>query len=182
MKKVLFIVCHPHLRTSLAQKSILEQVQGSTNFTIHDLYENYPDFFIDVNAEKERLLQHDTVVFQHPLYWYNMPALLKQWFDDVLEFGFAYGPGGDALKGKDYLVSITAGGGAEAYNREGYNYFSMDELLTPHRQTARLIQMKWHDPMILHSSRSTSVVSIQKHAQDLIQKIQRIQNETLVNV
>ena len=58
---------------------------------LHDLYEAYPDFLIDVEAEQALLLEHDVIVFQHPVYWYSSPAILKEWQDLVLEHGFAYG-------------------------------------------------------------------------------------------
>ena len=37
------------------------------------------------------------VVWLQPIHWYSMPPLLKLWLDEVLAFGWAYGPGGDAL-------------------------------------------------------------------------------------
>jgi hypothetical protein len=64
---------------------------------ISDLYEEYPDFYINVKREQQLLIEHDIIVFQHPFYWYSSPAILKQWEDLVLEFGFAYGPGGTKL-------------------------------------------------------------------------------------
>ena len=52
------------------------------------------------------------VVWLHPVHWYGMTPLLKLWVDEVLAFGWAYGPGGTALRGKDlWLVAST--GGAE---------------------------------------------------------------------
>ena len=55
-------------------------------------------------------LAHDVVVVQHPFYWYSTPALVKQWEDLVLEHGWAYGTGGTALRGKQWLSAITTGG------------------------------------------------------------------------
>jgi glutathione-regulated potassium-efflux system ancillary protein KefG len=62
-----------------------------------DLYETYPDFAIDIEAEQEKLLTaHDVIALQFPLYWYSTPALLKEWLDLVWLHGFAYGEDGNA--------------------------------------------------------------------------------------
>jgi len=45
--------------------------------TIHDLYETYPNFHIQVKFEQDLLLAHDIIVFHHPFYWYSSPAILK---------------------------------------------------------------------------------------------------------
>ena len=79
------------------------------NVTINDLYEEYPDFFVDVNREQQLLLSHDIIVFQHPFYWYSCPALVKQWEDLVLQHGFAYGAQGSKLIGKWVFTGINAG-------------------------------------------------------------------------
>ena len=52
-----------------------------------------------VAAEQEALKKADVIVWQFPIYWYSAPAKMKQWIDDVLAYGFAYGSEGDALTG-----------------------------------------------------------------------------------
>lgn len=116
--------------------------------TFHDLYEEYPDFYIDVEREKALLEGHDRIVWQHPLYWYSSPALLKQWFDVVLQYGWAYGPGGDALKGKTVKSVITTGSGPRSYDRKGHHRFSIDEFLRPFEQTAVLCGMVYEEPIV----------------------------------
>ena len=65
--------------------------------TFHDLYEAYPDFHIDVEREKALLEEYPRIVWQHPFYWYSTPSLMKEWFDTVLQYGWAYGKGASAL-------------------------------------------------------------------------------------
>jgi len=96
----------------------------------------------DVKAEMKKLLWADAVIFQFPLWWFSMPAILKGWIDRVFAFGFAYGVGehsdkkwGDrygegTLKGKRALLSVTAGGWAEHYSERGING-PIDDLLFP---------------------------------------------------
>ena len=63
----------------------------------------------DVPAEQSALRAAERVVWQCPLYWYSVPALLSLWFEKVLAHGWAYGSGGDALKGKRALWVTTTG-------------------------------------------------------------------------
>ena len=121
--------------------------------TLVDLYGDYPDYHIDVEREQKRLLKHDVIVFLHPFYWYSTPALLKEWQDLVLEYGFAYGAKGTRLAGKIFFSALTAGGPEKAYKRRGYNHFTLRELLAPLEQTANLCGMVYLPPFALYASR-----------------------------
>ena len=118
----------------------------SRNITVHDLYETYPDFDIDVEREKELLVQNDVIIWHHPFYWYSSPPLLKQWIDMVLEYGWAYGEGGDKLSGKIVFNAITTGGNAEAYCPDGHNCYTVPDFMRPFEQTARLCLMDYLPP------------------------------------
>lgn len=146
MNKVLVLFAHPRIENSRINRRLIREVPKNDNFTFHDLYEAYPDFNIDVEREKQLLLDHDVIVWQHPLYWYSCPPLLKQWIDMVLEFGWAYGKGGDKLTGKIVYNSITSGGNSDAYCPEGYNCFTIPDFLKPFLQTARLCHMEYLPP------------------------------------
>ncbi|MCX6857492.1 MAG: NAD(P)H-dependent oxidoreductase, partial [Verrucomicrobia bacterium] len=126
-------------------------VRDLPNVTFHDLYEEYPDYHIEVDAEQKLLLEHEVIVWQHPFYWYSAPSLMKEWMDVVLEYGFAYGDAGKALHGKQVMSAMTTGGPAEAYQQSGHNRFTMRELLAPFDQTAHLCGMTYLEPFILHA-------------------------------
>jgi glutathione-regulated potassium-efflux system ancillary protein KefG len=147
--RVLILFAHPALEKSRVNRRLIAAVQNLENVTINDLYEEYPDFYIDVEREQELLLSHEIIVFQHPFYWYSCPALLKQWEDLVLQYGFAYGAQGTKLEGKLVLTAITTGGTLSAYEREGNNYFTIRELLTPFEQTVRLCGMVYLPPFVV---------------------------------
>jgi glutathione-regulated potassium-efflux system ancillary protein KefG len=150
--RVLILFAHPAFQKSRINRRLLRAVQGLQNVRIHDLYEEYPDFQIDVEREQKLLLDHDIIVLQHPFFWYSSPALLKEWEDLVLEYGFAYGLGGTMLAGKRILSAITTGGPETAYRRAGYNYFTIREFLTPFEQTARLCHMEYLPPFVVFGS------------------------------
>jgi glutathione-regulated potassium-efflux system ancillary protein KefG len=146
------LFAHPAFERSRVNRALLEAVRGLEGVTVHDLYEAYPDFAIDVPREQRLLVEHDVIVWQHPFYWYSSPALLKEWLDLVLEHGFAFGAEGRALEGKWALQAITTGGGEESYARDGSNGRTIAEFLAPFEQTARLCRMTWLPPFVVHGT------------------------------
>jgi len=151
-RRILVLFAHPALHKSWVNRRLLEAIDGLEGVTVNDLYETYPTFHIDVKREQALLLEHDVIVFQHPFYWYSSPAILKEWQDLVLEYGFAYGEGGTALEGKQFLSAVSTGGQQEAYCRSGSNRFAMRELLAPFEQTARLCGMDYLPPFVIHGT------------------------------
>jgi glutathione-regulated potassium-efflux system ancillary protein KefG len=152
MARVLILFAHPALEKSRIHRRLIREVPAQPGLTFHDLYEAYPAFDIDVPREQQLLLDHDLIVMQHPFFWYSTPPLLKQWEDLVLEHGWAYGSQGNALRGKRMLSLISAGGGAPAYQHQGYNRFTIRELLAPIEQTAYLCKMHYLPPYIVHGA------------------------------
>ena len=147
--RILINVVHPNLSQSTGNQALMVGVSGMEDVTVRDLYAEYPDWRIDVALEQQLLVEHDVIVFQHPLYWGSSPALLKEWLDRVLEMGFAFPPGkGDALKGKVWQQAVTAGGTEDNY--DGLDgRCTLNELLSPFRSAARFCQMKWRDPFFV---------------------------------
>lgn len=152
MGKILVISGHPNLAGSYTNKAILAALESSgLDLTIRRLDALYCDFNVDVAAEQKALLDADTIVLQFPFYWYSVPALLKNWIDQVFGFNFAYGPEGDKLKGKNFVLSFTIGGPKEAYQPLGYNHFPIEELIKPLQQTAYLAQVTYLPPIYSHA-------------------------------
>jgi glutathione-regulated potassium-efflux system ancillary protein KefG len=162
--RILILFAHPRLERSVNNQLLVRHIPETPEITFHDLYEKYADFNINLEYEKKLLLNHDIVVFQHPFYWYSYPPLLKQWIDIVLEFGWAYGPGGEALKGKILFCAITTGGQRAAYSRDGHNRFTINELLAPVNQTASLCKMIYLPPFVVHGTHRISPDDLQKEA------------------
>src|ERR1700722_78800 len=148
-RRLLILFAHPALHKSRVNQLLLSSVESLSGVTINDLYESYPNFHVNVAREQALLLEHDVIIFQHPFYWYSSPAILKQWEDLVLEYGFAFGKNGTRLHGKLVLTAISTGGPSSAYQRNGYNYFTVRELLAPFEQTARLCGMTYLPPFIV---------------------------------
>ncbi|MCA3960665.1 NAD(P)H-dependent oxidoreductase [Vibrio vulnificus] len=152
--KVLVIYAHPSQHRSEVNAPLFAAAQAVDGVTCVDLYAEYPQFDINIDNEQARLLEHDVIVFQFPLYWYSTPALLKEWQDLVLEYGFAYGTDGTALKDKLMLCVVSAGGKEEAYKAEGYNQFTIRQLLAPIEQMAALTSMHYLPPFAIFGART----------------------------
>ena len=173
---VLILFAHPAFQKSRANRALVRAVEDMPEVTFHDLYEAYPDMHIDVPREQNLLRSHDAIVFQHPFYWYSVPAILKEWQDLVLEWGFAYGAGGNVLKGKCFLPAITLGGPASSYGRDGMNQFSVRELLAPIEATAHLCGMKYLEPFTLHSANDLSAGELRDAAARYCERIARLRD------
>lgn len=146
------LLAHPRLEKSRANAALLRHLPRHDAITVRDLYERYPDFDVDVAEEQALLLAHDTIVWHHPIYWYSAPPLVKQWIDLVLAFGWAYGPGGTALRGKSVGHVVTTGGAEAAYQHDGFHGATLMEFLRPLERTATLCGMRWLPPLAIHGT------------------------------
>ena len=178
MAKILVLFAHPALEKSRVHARMLHHLKKVKNVTINDLYEEYPDFDVDVEREKKLLLAHDIIVMQHPFYWYSSPALIKQWMDLVLEHGWAYGSQGVALAGKKLMNAISSGGSRTAYSANGINRLTVPQYLAPFNQTARLCKMEYLPPFVVHSTHSQLQPEIEKYALDYASIISNLVNDS----
>lgn len=179
MKKILILFAHPAFVKSRINARLIEAVQNLEGITVNNLYENYPDFYIDVVKEQQLLLMHDIIVWQHPFYWYSSPALLKEWFDLVLQHGFAYGIKGTALEGKSVFSVISTGGKKEVYSEKGRNHFTINQFLIPFKQSANLCLMEYLPPFVIYGSHTISSDEIEKVTEKYIQVLTGLRDEKI---
>lgn len=166
MNRILILFAHPALERSRVNREIARRIEQMEGTTLHDLYEEYPDFDIDIEKEQSLLLAHDVCVFHHPFFWYSTPAILKEWQDLVLTHGWAYGRNGKALHGKLFFNLVTTGGQESAYSKAGLNRFTMRELLAPLEQTAHLCGMDYLPPFVIHGTHRLTSEEIGKSAEE----------------
>ena len=152
MAKIIVYYAHPGQQFSRANAAMATAVRAIDGITFVDLYADYPRHDIDVAREQARLIEHEVIVFQFPLYWYSTPSLVKEWLDLVLQHGFAYGHDGDKLAGKTMMLAITAGGTRDAYTPDGYQQYPLRTFLPPLEQTARLCRMQFAAPFVLYEA------------------------------
>ena len=166
MADILVLAAHPSLETSTVNHALLQAARslGPQQVEVRDLYALYPDYLVDIAAEQALLARARLVVWQHPVHWYGMPPLMKLWLDEVLAFGWAYGPGGGALAGKDLWPVLSTGGVEESYRPDGYNRYFFDAFLPPYEQTAALCGMRFLPPLVLHGAHRAGPAAVSAHA------------------
>ncbi|MBT9596363.1 MAG: NAD(P)H-dependent oxidoreductase [Vitreoscilla sp.] len=164
--EIVVLVAHPRLEQSRVNRALLRAAQGLPpgRAEVRNLYALYPDYLIDVDAERAALAAARLVVWQFPFQWYGMPPLLKLWLDEVFGFGWAYGPGGTALRGKDLWLAVSTGGGQDAYHPSGHNRHFIDAFWPPAEQTAALAGMRFLPPLVLHGAHRVDDATVRDHA------------------
>ncbi|MCY1280712.1 Glutathione-regulated potassium-efflux system ancillary protein KefF [compost metagenome] len=132
----------------------------------------------DIQGELDKLLNADLVIFNFPIYWFSMPAIMKGWIDRVLISGVCYGgkrfydQGG--LAGKKAMLAITIGGQPHMLVGGGV-HGELDDMLRPIlRGTLAYTGMAvlptfvaYHVPYISHEARVTFLEQYRQHLRSL---------------
>lgn len=162
--RIVVYFAHLAIEQSVINRRLRDAVRELPHVDFRDLLERYPDFYIDTTAEQDALRGADLIVFQHPVYWYAAPAIFKHFEDTVLVRGFAYGPGGTALQGKDFLLVASTGAPLEEYGPGGIHHYPFRDLIRPLEQTARFCGMNFLAPLLLYGGRCLPADVIESHA------------------
>jgi glutathione-regulated potassium-efflux system ancillary protein KefF len=171
MAEIVVISAHPHRAHSRITAALAAVAEAAPAVEVRDLYRRYPDYIVDIAAEQAALVAARLVVWLHPIYWYSMPPLMKLWLDEVFAFGWAYGPGGHALRGKDLWLVTSTGGTEAAYHPAGHNRYFFDAFLHPYEQTAALTGMRWLPPLALHGAHRVAEADLQAHAETFADRL-----------
>jgi glutathione-regulated potassium-efflux system ancillary protein KefG len=148
----LVVFAHPAPDRAPVHKAMLKEAKALEGTEVRDLYELYPDFVIDLEAEQTALGRPDLIVLLFPLHWFTPPSLLVEWLDAVWLRGFAYGEGGDALRGRTLLAAFSTGGRARDFEPGGLNRYPLSDFLRPLEQTARRCGLKWAEPFAVNEA------------------------------
>jgi len=174
---ILVITAHPQMEHSRVNRRLMRSVKRlacntpGPSIAVRDLYALYPDYLIDVAQEQALLARARLIVWQHPIHWYSMPPLMKLWVDEVLAFGWAYGPEGTALRSKDLWLVATTGGPEESYRPDSYNRYFFDAFLPPYEQTAALCGMRFLPPLLLHGAHKVDEAEVAAHEAVFTQRL-----------
>ena len=153
---ILLVYAHPYPSRSRACAALLSALEDVPGIEMRTLYQLYPDFDVDADAEQAALLRADAVVWMHPMYWYSAPALMQQWFEKVMVHGFAYGEGGSRVKDKPVLWVTTTGGDEGAFSPQGRHHHDFAAFIPAMEQTARYCGLAWQEPFMLHGAHEVS--------------------------
>ena len=173
---ILVIYAHPAPHRSPLHRRLAETARALAGVELRDLYETYPDFDIDADAERARLAAARLLVFLHPFRWYGMPALMKEWMEAVLLPGWAYDDGrhgGEcALRGKGFWLVTTTGSGPDAYGPGGLHGRPFADFLAPYEATAALCGMDWIAPLVVHGAAQATQKAIDAHATEFQRRLE----------
>lgn len=164
---VLFAHATPHL--SRVNRRLAEAARLVEGVYLHDLYETYPDFYIDPAREHALLAQADTLVFLFPLQWYSMPALLKEWVDVVLRDAWS---GVARTPGRQFWLATSTGAGAADFApgaRQGFADF-----LAPFQQMSAACGMQWIAPLVLHGAHDVPAATVDAHVEQFSAHLQQL--------
>lgn len=103
----------------------------------------------DTTEEQDKFHWAESIIYQFPVYWFETPAIMKQYMQDVYEYGIlfttgqkGYGTGG-LLVDKTYMLSTTWNTPLSTFGKgfwKGVN--SPDEVLTAMHHTQAFLGMK----------------------------------------
>ncbi len=173
MKNTLIILAHPDIYQSIGNRFITEELDKLENVQIRNLNHLYPDYKIDVRVEQEELKKADIIIFQYPLFWYNVPAIMKEWIDNVFTYGFAFGKGNYQLENKKVIASFTTGTSINDYPKD-----VIDKISFPIRGLADYCKMEYITQVVSHEinayseeAKKKSEYNAELHVQQLIEII-----------
>ena len=143
-------------------------------------------FAPDLEAELAKLEAADLVIWQFPLWWFGLPAILKGWVDRVFAMGRAYGGGRvydtGMFKGKRALLSLTTGGPEDAYTAEGFNG-DLDAILRPiHRGMLQFTGFAVLAPHIVYAPVRAETEQRVAWLQAWAERLRRIESEQPISV
>ena len=130
--KTLIVIVHPNLKDSKVNRAWIKEAEKYPDkFTIHNLYEVYPNELIDIEKEQKLIEEHSSLILQFPIYWFNCPPLMKKWLDEVFTDGWAYRKNGNNLENRNIGLAVTAGISENNYSKSGKYKHSLKEVLLP---------------------------------------------------
>ncbi|EKN3563841.1 NAD(P)H-dependent oxidoreductase [Yersinia enterocolitica] len=168
MPRILVLTAHRKPDNSRINHQLIEAIRPLPNVTVHELIREYPDFQIDVAREQELLESHDVIVMMFPFYWYSSPAILSEWQDAVLTYGFAYGSSGDKLRGKPLQLVVSTGGNEQAYSPQGYNRYPALDLLLPFHAMANMTGMDFLPPYLVQGANAMEEETLERYVQGVV--------------
>lgn len=143
-------------------------------------------FAIDIETEMVKLERCDLMIWQFPLWWFGLPAVLKGWVDRVFAMGRIYGGGKiydtGVFRGKRAMLSLTTGGPEEAYQPDGFNG-DMSAILRPiHRGILEFTGFSVLQPQIIYAPAHLTEEERKSAIENYASRLSRIHLEEIITV
>jgi len=143
-------------------------------------------FSTEIDSEIRKIEECELMIWQFPLWWFGLPAVLKGWVDRVFAMGRTYGGGrvyqSGVFRGKRALLSLTTGGPADAYRQGGFNG-DMTGILRPiHRGILQFVGFDVLAPQIVYGPARLTPEQRQQHLATFAARLQGIASESPIDV
>lgn len=141
-----------------------------------------------MEAELQKLAWCDLMIWQFPIWWFGVPAVLKGWVDRVFVMGRAYGGGqiyeNGVFRGKRALLSFTAGSGslAVAYQPGGLQGDLLGILRPIHRGVLQFTGFTVLTPHVVYGPARLSMEERQVELATWAARLPGMAEETLLEV
>lgn len=172
MSKSVVFAAHPNLAASKLNKALLAEVAKHPEILVRDLQKLYGNLTFNdhINPKEDQKIieESERIILQFPFHWYSTPAVLKQWLDDVLSFGWAFGTETPKTAGKKLLVAITTGGTHKDYQPNGYNNYFVTEFLNPFIQDAKLCKMEFAGAFFVQGANVITEAELEAKAKEYV--------------
>jgi len=121
----------------------------------------------ELQAEMDKVAWCDVLIFQFPICWLGLLAILKGWVDRVFAVGRAYGGGrwfdGGVFAGKRAMCSLTVGGPEPIFGESGV-YPSINDVLLPvHRGIFAFCGFTVIEPFVVYGPNRITAQDRQNH-------------------
>jgi glutathione-regulated potassium-efflux system ancillary protein KefF len=164
--RALVVFADPSLHRSRISRRVADACASLPGVRVQDLYQLYPDFYIDVRRERALLKGAPLVVFVFQLHWYAMPALLKEWFESVVKPEWAQREP-RRLQGKTAFAAVACASLETDYRPGGLHGRPLADFLAPLEQSVKACGMAWMDPHVFYGADAGDADAAGRHAEAL---------------
>jgi NAD(P)H dehydrogenase (quinone) len=154
---------------------------------VEEIYAGEVNGFVpELEEEMKKIEACDLMIWQFPIWWYGVPAILKGWVDRVFAIGRAYGQGQTyetgVFKGKKAMLSLTTGSGPEKYLPDGFDGDIMGILRPVHRGILQYTGFTVLAPHITYSPARKSKQELEAELQAYANRLTHIWEEPAFEV
>ena len=144
--KTLVILSHPNFAASRVNKALSQVAKAAAGMEVRHLEGLYgtDTARIDARTEQDALLGAERIVFLYPMYWLNVPPMLKAYIDIVFSHELV-GSGADGEVPVAIRPQVLA---AVDRLKQGAIGFSLDEILTPLKIAANYCGIDFAVPFV----------------------------------
>jgi NAD(P)H dehydrogenase (quinone) len=143
-------------------------------------------FSKEIASEIEKIEWCDLMIWQFPLWWFGLPAVLKGWVDRVFAMGRTYGAGrfyqSGVFRGKRALLSLTTGGPQDAYRKGAFNGDIAGILRPIHRGILQFVGFDVLTPHVIYGPAHSAEGHRKRHLATFAARLHSIAHESPIDV